>query len=152
MNKFLTVLVLLIAIASLAVGSVFVFMGFSKQNEVKANLEAEKVSYNLTDDKTASPKPIESMAELEKLASTLKMHRDSMAPSYSELTAKNPDHKFDPTNPLNLSYAQGMNLENSVLIAVLSFGMTWMMIGVGAFMIIVGLALLFISILQFRQK
>lgn len=152
MNKFLTVLVLLIAIASLAVGSVFVFMGFSRQNEVKANLEAEKVSYNLTDDKAASPKPVETMAELEKLASTLKMHRDSMAPSYSELTAKNPDHKFDPTNPLNLSYAQGMNLENSVLIAVLSFGMTWMMIGVGAFMIIVGLALLFISILQFRQK
>lgn len=152
MNKFLTVLVLLIAIASLAVGSVFVFMGFSKQNEVKANLASEKVSYNFTEDKNASPKPVETMTELEQLAKTLKMHRDSMAPSYSELTAKNSTHKFDPTNPLNLSYAQGMNLENSVLIAVLSLGMTWMMIGVGAFMIIVGLALLFISILQFRQK
>ncbi len=150
MNRALTVLVLLMAIASLVVGGIFIFMGFAKQGEVKAGLAVEKVAYNFTEDKTAKPTPVENMTDLENMAKTLKSHRDKIAPSYGELTARNETKKFDPTNPSNLSYAQGMNLENSVRIALLSFGLTWVMIGAGAFMVMMGFALLFISLVLMK--
>jgi hypothetical protein len=140
------VFILILAVISLVVGAIFVYMGFSKQAQVKAGLADEKIAYNFSDDKTAAPKPLETMDDLQKMADTLKQHRNFIAPSYSELTAKNKDHKFDPTNPSNLSYAQGMNLGNSVMIALLGMGMTWMMIGVGAFMWLVGFALFFINV------
>jgi hypothetical protein len=145
MKKTLSILVIILAVISMIVGSVFAYMGFTKQNDVKAGLAVEKVAYNFTDDKTAAPTPVESMTDLENMAKTLKSHRDKIAPSYGELTGRNESKKFDPTNPGNLSYAQGMNLENSLHIALLSFGMTWMMIGVGAFMWLVGIALLLIG-------
>lgn len=138
-------MIITLAVISLVVGTAFVYMGFSKQAEVKAGLEVEKVAYNFTDDKTAAPTPVESMTDLENMAKTLKSHRDKIAPSYGELTGRNETKKFDPTNPANLSYAQGMNLENSLRIALLAFGMTWVMIGVGAFMWLVGIALLLVS-------
>lgn len=145
MKKTMAVMVIILAVISLVVGTVFVYMGFSKQSEVKAGLAVEKVAYNFTDDKTATPTPVESMTDLENMAKTLKSHRNFIAPSYGELTAKNKDHKFDPTNPSNLSYAQGMNLENSLRIALLAFGMTWVMIGIGAFIWLVGIALMLVS-------
>lgn len=151
MKKTLSALVITLAVIAMLVGTVFIYMGFSKQSEVKAGLAEEKVAYNFTDDKNASPTPVESMTDLENMAKTLKSHRNFIAPSYGELTAKNKDHKFDPTNPSNLSYAQGMNLENSLRIALLAFGMTWMMIGVGAFMWLVGIALVLVSMVMMKS-
>lgn len=151
MKKTLTALVVVLAVISLVVGTIFVYMGFAKQAEVKAGLELEKVAYNFTDDKGAAPTPVQSMTDLENMAKTLKSHRDKIAPSYGELTGRNETKKFDPTNPANLSYAQGMNLENSVRIGLLAFGMTWLMIGIGAFMWLVGIALVLVSMVMMKS-
>ena len=40
-----------------------------------------------------------------------------------------------------MSYAQALNMENYLYLAVLGFGVTTMIIGAGVFMIITGLAL-----------
>lgn len=151
MKKTLTAFVIILAAIAMIVGTVFIYTGFSKQAEVKAGLAEEKVAYNFTDDKNASPTPVQSMTDLENMAKTLKSHRNKIAPSYSELTARNESKKFDPSNPANLTYVQAMNLENSVRIALLASGMTWMMIGVGAFMWLVGIALVLVSIVMMKS-
>jgi hypothetical protein len=49
--------------------------------------------------------------------------------------------KYDPTNTRQLTYAQAMNLENYLYLAVLGFGVVTIALGVGAFMVITGIAL-----------
>ncbi len=48
---------------------------------------------------------------------------------------------FDSTNATHLTYAQAMNLENYLYMAVTAFGLIQVTIANGAFMVIVGLAI-----------
>src|SRR4030042_538982 len=50
---------------------------------------------------------------------TVRGHRHSIAPSYTVLLG---GEKYDPTDPTQASYAQALNLENYLYLAVLSFG------------------------------
>jgi hypothetical protein len=58
--------------------------------------------------------------------------------------------KFDPTNPTDLTYAQAMNLENYLYMAVAAFGLIQVVMGSGAYMIIVGLAVFLIGLALYR--
>ena len=63
-----------------------------------------------------------------------------IAPSYQELLNKGTG-KFDPANPTDLTYAQAMNLENYLYMAVTAFGLIQVTLASGVFMVITGLAL-----------
>lgn len=49
--------------------------------------------------------------------------------------------RFDPENPEHLVYAQALNMENYLYLVVLGFGVTTLALGMGFFMLIVGVAL-----------
>jgi hypothetical protein len=53
--------------------------------------------------------------------------------------------KYDPTNIKHLLYAQALNLENYLYLAVLGFGVVQLAMGVGASMVLTGLALCIIG-------
>jgi len=58
--------------------------------------------------------------------------------------------KYDPTNPKQLTYAQAMNLENYLYLAVVAFGLTQAVMGSGAFMVLTGLALVGTGVVLYR--
>jgi hypothetical protein len=69
---------------------------------------------------------------------TIREHRRSIAPTYSDLLGEG---HYDPTDPQQLTYAQAMNLENYLYLAVVAFGLTQAVMASGVFMVITGLAL-----------
>jgi hypothetical protein len=81
---------------------------------------------------------INNAADAQKAADTIASHRRAMAPTYQDLLAGG---RFDPTNPVHLSYAQAMNLENYLYMAVTAFGLIQVTMAVGVFMAITGVAL-----------
>ena len=58
--------------------------------------------------------------------------------------------KYDPTNAKHLTYAQAMNLENYLYLGVLGFGVAQLAMGMGAFMLLTGLALCVIGWALFK--
>ena len=75
---------------------------------------------------------------LQAAGDVVREHRHGISPTYGDLLAGG---RFDPTNPTQLSYAQALNLENYLYLAVASFGVFTVVKGVGAFMIVTGLGL-----------
>ncbi len=73
-----------------------------------------------------------------KAGDTIREHRRGIAPSYSDLLG---DGRYDPTDPQQLTYAQALNLENYLYLAVVAFGLTQSVIVSGVFMVVTGLAL-----------
>jgi len=65
-------------------------------------------------------------------------HRHGIAPTYGDLLG---DEHFNPTDPTQLTYAQALNIENYLYLAVASFGVFTVVKATGAFMIVMGLAL-----------
>jgi hypothetical protein len=135
--KSLGILVLFLGIAGIVMGGVFVGLGMSRDNLLKANMRAENVNMGIVDPNLKN-EAIDSLSEAMKAGDTIRQHRHSIAPSYDALLAGG---RFDPTNPAHLTYAQAMNLENYLYLAVTAFGLTQAVMGTGAFMIITGLAI-----------
>jgi len=136
--RYLGIAVLLLGFVSLAVGSVFIFEGVRADSKVADNLRAEKVTLGIPEALVAKGDVVDSIKEAEKTAETLVEHRRAVALTYGDALGGG---RFDPTNPSHLSYAQGMNLQTSMNLAVLAFGVSTVMIASGAFMAIMGIAL-----------
>ena len=49
--------------------------------------------------------------------------------------------KFDPTSATDLTYGQGMNLQNAMNLVVLGYGVDEVILGAGAALIVLGLGL-----------
>jgi len=65
-------------------------------------------------------------------------HRHGIAPTYRDLLDGG---RYDPSSMEQLTYAQALNLENYLYLAVLGFGVTQLAMGAEAFMIVTGIAL-----------
>jgi len=136
--RYLAIGILLLAVVSVVIGSVFISQGVEKNNWIKGAMQVEKITLDLDEDEVAAGNVIDSATEAQTAADTLREHRRGIAPTYSELMGEG---RYDPTNPAHLSYAQALNLENYLYLAVLSFGVIDIVIVIGVFMIIVGIAL-----------
>jgi hypothetical protein len=134
--KSLAIVVLILGVVGVAIGGAFMGLGISRYYEVKNALVVEKVDMG-TADSALKGQYVDSMSSAMKMADTIRGHRHKIAPTYSDLLNGG---KFDPTNPQHLTYSQGMNLENYLYLAVAVFGLTQAVMGTGAFMIIIGLA------------
>jgi len=86
----------------------------------------------------ATGEVVDSADEAQVAGDVIREHRRSIAPTYEELLAGG---RFDPSNPKHLSYAQALNMENYLYLAVLGFGVTTIVIGSGVFMIVTGFAI-----------
>ncbi|MFC1994491.1 hypothetical protein ACFLVI_04415 [Chloroflexota bacterium] len=136
--RYLAIGILLLAVVSVVIGSVFISQGVEKNNWIKGAMQVEKITLDLDEDEVAAGNVIDSATEAQTAADTLREHRRGIAPTYSELMGEG---RYDPSNPAHLSYAQALNLENYLYLAVLSFGVIDIVIVIGVFMIIVGIAL-----------
>ena len=80
---------------------------------------------------------IDTAEEAQIAGDTIREHRRGIASTYDELLAGG---RYDSTNFRQSSYAQAMNMENYLYLAVLGFGVTTVIMGTGAFMILTGIA------------
>jgi len=137
-SRYLAIVVLLLGVVSLALGILFIAQGVDKDNLLRETMREEQVTYLLPEEEVAKGNVIDTAEEAQRVADTIREHRRGIAPTYEDLLAGG---RFDPTNPTHLSYAQALNMENYLYLAVLGFGVTDVVIASGVFMIIMGIAL-----------
>jgi hypothetical protein len=138
--RVLGLLALLAGVAAVVIGGVFIGEGIAKNNLIVDRMNIEKVSLNLDPNNPTVFTPINNAEDAQKAADTIAAHRREIAPSYQDLLSQGTG-RFDPTNPTDLTYAQAMNLENYLYMAVTAFGLIQVTIANGVFMVIVGLAI-----------
>lgn len=138
LSRYLAILVLILGVVGIVVGSVFIAQAIEKGNWMRQAMRVEHVTLGLSEEQVAEGQVIDTAEEAQIVGDTIREHRRNIASTYEELLAGG---RFDPTNPQHLSYAQGLNMENYLYLAVLGFGVTTVITGTGVFMIITGLAL-----------
>lgn len=133
MVKKIGYLLIILALVSLAVGIVFIQQGFAKEAYLVNAMRQEQITV------TGVEGVVDTAAEAQLAGDTVREHRHGISPTYGDLLGEG--GRFDPTNPTQLSYAQALNLENYLYLAVASFGMFTIAKGIGAFMLLVAVAL-----------
>ena len=136
--RYLAILVVVLGVVAIVLGGVFIGEGIAKNNLIVDRMKVEKVTLALDPDNPGVYTQINNANDAQKAADTIASHRRSIAPTYQDLLGTG---KFDPTNPKDLTYAQAMNLENYLYMAVTAFGLIQVTMANGVFMVITGIAL-----------
>jgi hypothetical protein len=150
-NRGLAMLVILLGLVGLVLGGVFIYEGIAKNNLIVERMEIEKVTLAVDPNNPDTVTQINNAAEAQAAADTIASHRRAIAPSYQDLLDMG-NGRFDPTNPVDLTYAQAMNLENYLYMAVTAFGLIQVTIAAGVFMAVTGLALIGGGLLLYRMN
>ena len=129
----LGLVVIILGIIALAMGIVFVQQGFEREAWLAQTMASEQIA--LPD---GSGTIVDNAALAEAAGDIVREHRHGIAPTYGDLLG---DEHFNPTDPMQLTYAQALNLENYLYLAVTAFGVFTVVKASGAFMIVMGLAL-----------
>ena len=138
MVRKLAIVVIVLSVAAIVIGGVFVIEGFAKNKLIVDRMNIEKVTLATDPNNPTVVTQVNNAAEAQKAADTIAGHRRGIAPTYQDLLGGKP---FDSTNATQLKYAQAMNLENYLYMAVTAFGLIQVTMATGAFMVIVGIAL-----------
>ncbi len=137
MTRNLAIVVLLLGVVAMVMGAVFIGQGVSKNNQLVEALRVEQVALGI-EGAELEGEVIDSLAEAQNAGDTIREHRRGVAATYEDLLG---EERFNPTNPQQLSYAQALNLENYLYLAVVAFGLTQSVTVSGVFMVITGIAL-----------
>lgn len=137
MIRKLAILVILAGIVGIIMGGVFIGLGVARNNELKEAMRVEHVSLGI-EEAEAQGQVIDSLDEAKTAGDTIREHRRGIAATYEDLLGKG---RFDPTNPQHLSYAQALNLENYLYLAVVAVGLVQAVTASGVFMVVTGVAL-----------
>jgi hypothetical protein len=129
----LGLVVILFGVVALAMGIVFIQQGFAQENWLVQTMTQEQITMP-----DGSGTIVNNMATAEAAGDIVRGHRHTISPTYGDLLG---GQNFDPTNPTQLTYAQAMNIENYLYLAVIAFGVFTVVKATGAFMIVMGLAL-----------
>ena len=129
--------VILLGVVAMVFGGVFLGLGFGKTAELKEAMRQENVTLGIESE--LEGEVIDSLTEAQVAGDTVREHRRGIAPSYSDLLGEG---RYDPSDMQQLSYAQALNLENYLYLAVVAFGLTQAVTASGGFMLVAGLALL----------
>ena len=136
--KFLGIIVIVLGIIGIGIGGAFFGIGLAKNQLIVDRMNVEKVSLAVDPNNPSVYTQINNATDAQKAADTIAKHRRGIAPTYQDLLAGG---KFDSTNATHLTYAQAMNLENYLYMAVTAFGLIQVAEATGGFMILAGLAL-----------
>ena len=136
--KFLGIIVVVLGIIGIGIGGAFFGIGLAKNQLIVDRMNVEKVSLAVDPNNPSVYTQINNATDAQKAADTIAKHRRGIAPTYQDLLAGG---KFDSTNATHLTYAQAMNLENYLYMAVTAFGLIQVAEASGGFMIITGIAL-----------
>jgi hypothetical protein len=137
-SKLVTGFVVVLGIVGIVLGIAFIYKGTSTYNLLQTDMRAEKITLGISTDKIAAGEVIDTLEEAKIAADTIREHRHGISPTYGDLLA---GKKFDPANPTQLTYAQAMNLENYLYLAVAAFGLATVTTYTGIFMVVTGVAL-----------
>jgi hypothetical protein len=148
--RYLAMLVAVLGIASLVMGAAFVGLAAQKNNYVVSALRQQNVTLGLTKDQIANGEIVDNAQKAQVAAETLSKHLQRIAPTYGDLMKANTTGKYDPTDPNDLTYTQGLNMENSFNLAVLSFGVIQESTATGVALIIIGIAVGATGLIVFR--
>ena len=148
-------IVMIMAVAAIIIGIVFIYMGVSKADYIKDQMVTEHVKASIGGGNLTGY--VDSAAKAQAVADLIKKHRQSIAPTYGNLTSYGNGGKggYDPIStdpyPPNpkltvgqamLQYTQALNMENYLYMGVLALGFTQAVTVMGVFMILVGIALM----------
>ena len=126
-------IVIIFGVIALAMGIVFVQQGFDREAWLVQAMKQEQIK--MPDE---SGTIIDSAALAQAAGDLVREHRRGIAPTYGDLLG---GEGFNPTDPKQLTYAQALNIENYLYLAVTAFGVFTVIKVTGAFMIVMGLAL-----------
>jgi len=146
-SRYLARLVLFLGVVAFIMGLIFIAQCIAKGNLLTEAMRVEQVTYLLPEEEVAKGNIIDTSEEAEMVADTVREHRRNIALTYEALLGEG---RYDPTNPEHLSYAQALNMENYLYLAVLGFGLTTVVITSGVFMAITGIALGGVGVLLLR--
>ena len=135
-NRSLSIGVLLLGVVAVVIGGIFIGQGFTKNEQLKEAMRLEYITLGIESE--LGNEIIDSLPEAQKAGDTIREHRRGIAPTYSELLG---EERYDPTDPKQLTYAQALNLENYLYLAVVAFGLTQSVTASGVFMVVTGFAL-----------
>jgi hypothetical protein len=130
--RYLGLAVIVLGVIGLAMGIVFVQQGFAQEAWLVQAMKQEQITLPGTNTIVDNSKLALEAGDI------VREDRRQIAPTYGDLLGGG---KFDPTNPKDLSYAQAMNIENYLYLAVTAFGVFTVVKTTGAFMVVAGLAL-----------
>jgi len=130
--RMMGIIVIVIAVVSLAMGIVFIQQGFAKEAFLIDAMSAERIELAGIEGVIDTPEKAQIAGD------TVREHRHGIAPTYGDLLA---GEKFNPANPEQLTYAQALNLENYLYLAVASFGIFTVVKAAGAFMLAMAIGL-----------
>ena len=136
MIRGVAIAVLILGLVAVVFGAVFIGLGMAKNNQLVGAMRQEQVTLSL--EEGAPPTLIDNMAKAQAAGDLIREHRRGIAPTYQDLLGEG---RFDPTNPEQLTYAQAMNMENYLYLAVIGFGIIQAVMASGVFMVITGIAL-----------
>jgi len=146
-------IVMIMAVAAIVIGIVFIYEGVSKANSITDQMAQEKISASIGGGNATGY--VDSAATAQAAANKIKEDRQSIAPTYGNLTSYGTKGHYDPTNlnpyPPNpketigaamLDYNQALVMEDYLNLGVLALGFTQAVTVIGVFMILVGIALM----------
>jgi hypothetical protein len=137
-NRYLAIAVLAIGLACMGIGIGFVVEAQAKSNWMKQQMRDEQITLGLSADAIARGDVVDTAAEAQKAADTIRQHRHDNFGTYNEALGGQP---FNPADPKQVEYMQALNLENYLYLAVSGFGLATVVLASGIFMIITGIAL-----------
>jgi hypothetical protein len=132
--RILAIAVIALSLVSLIMGIVFLQQGFSKQSWMVNTMNEEQITFEIDGTETV----IDNARKAQIAGDTVREHRHGIAPTYGDLLG---GERFNPEDPRQLTYAQALNLENYLYLAVATFGLITVVLASGASMIVTGLAL-----------
>ncbi len=140
-SRYLAIVVIICAVISLAIGIVFIQQGFAKEAFLTEAMQQEEITIDGVEGIVDTPEKAQTAGDI------VREHRHGIAPTYGDLLE---GERFDPTDPQQLSYAQALNLENYLYLAVASFGIFTVVKVSGVFMVVIGIALIATGVMLFR--
>jgi hypothetical protein len=143
MRTALTIGIIVLAVIVIAAGAVSIGLGAYESGSVSDHLKSQKISLRIFDENAPSDAVVTNAAQARQAADTIAGHLQKIAPTYSDLLG---GKKFDPTNPTQLTYVTGLNLEGQMNLAALAFGLTTALTFFGVVLIVIGIVLLLIGI------
>jgi len=146
--KYLAILVISIGVVAFLIGGVVIYQAMEKESWMKDAMRLEGVTLGLSEEAIADGNIIDTPEEAQAAGDIIRGHRANIARTYGDLLG---GERFDPANPEHLVYAQALNMENYLYLVVLGFGVTTVALGMGAFMVIVGVALGGVGTYMLRQ-
>ena len=146
MRRFLAIGVVIVGVVSLALGTVFIVQANTTTTEIRAGLQDEKVTLGLPaedEDGYTNGNVVDTTTELKAAQDILLEHMRDSYGTYGDTGRDSPERT---------SYLDGLTLMNSMYIATMGYGVTTVITGIGAFMIIVGIALGATGVLLLRAQ